>query len=261
MKLNNKPNNYPLLKVSDLSYKYNNHQEEQIFEKINFNIKPREFVVIFGPNGCGKTTLLKLVAGFIKPKLGDVKLKNKCQISYVFQDYRRALFPWLKVIDNIALPLKLKGLHKAQRREEVKKLVNKLGVKLNLNAYPYQLSSGQQQIVAILRSIIKPVDFMIMDEPFSALDYNTNLLMEQKLLTIWEKYKLTILFVTHAAGEAVLLADRILVLSGKPARIMANIKVDLPRPRPYTIITTPEFNKIKNQVIDASFMKLDKESI
>jgi NitT/TauT family transport system ATP-binding protein len=134
-------------------------------------------------------------------------------------------------------------------------LFKKLRVDFDLSAFPYQLSSGQQQMIAVARNIIEPVDLMVMDEPFSALDYNTTLVMEQKLLEIWRQYRLSILFVTHAAGEAVLLADRVLVLSGNPTGLAADIKISLPRPRPYSIITTQEFNNLKNQVINASFTK------
>lgn len=226
-------------------------QSTRVLDGIEFTMRPGEFVVIFGPNGCGKTTLLNIIAGLEKSDEGSVTKPAALRTSFIFQNYREALFPWLKVIDNIAFPLWLKGIAREARHEQVRQLLQKLQVNLDLGAYPYQLSAGQQQLAAILRAMITPMDLLIMDEPFNSLDYRTTLLMEQKLLRFWQKYGFGVLFVTHAAGEAVLLADRILVMSDKPARIISDIPVFLPRPRPYGVITTPEFNHLKQRVIQS----------
>lgn len=239
-----------MLKIQNVYKTYHVGQRQiTVLAGADFEIKKGEFVVLFGPNGCGKTTLLNIVAGLQRADNGQVEKPASARISFVFQNFRDALFPWLKIGENIALPLKLQSQDRRLREKKVRALLEKLKISLDVNAYPYQLSSGQQQLAAILRGIIEPVDLLIMDEPFSSLDYRTALLIEQKLLEFWQMFKFTVLFVTHAAGEAVLLADRILIMSDKPSRIISQIPVELPRPRSYEIITSPEFNQIKEQVI------------
>jgi len=243
-----------MLKVLNLAKSFPLHgQNMAVLDNISFTLKAGEFVVIFGPNGCGKTTLLNIVAGLEGYYSGYVGKASGTKVNFMFQNYREALFPWLQVRDNIALPLRLQRVPKTESYQRVSELIAELEVDLDLNAYPYQLSSGQQQLVAILRGIVSKADLFIMDEPFSSLDYSSTLLMEQKLLSLWERYKFSVLFVTHAAGEAVLLADRILVMGHRPGRIVGSISVDLPRPRPYSLITTPKFNRLKEQVINTCF--------
>lgn len=226
----------------------------EVFNNLSLQINKGEFVVIFGPNGCGKTTLLNIISNLDIQDKGRILKPDNLKTGYIFQNFKEALFPWLRVIDNIATPLKLKGVRKKERYGKTATLLEDLQISLDLKAFPYQLSAGQQQMVAILRGIIDQVDLLILDEPFSSLDYQTTLLMEQNLLKLWEKFKFSVLFVTHAAGEAVLLADRVIIMGNKPGRIITTLPINLSRPRFYNIITTPDFNKYKEQVIKTCFM-------
>jgi len=228
----------------------NNSRTIEVFDSINLEIERGEFLVIFGPNGCGKTTLLNIISKLESKDSGEIINGDKLKTSFVFQNYREALFPWQKVIDNIAFPLKLKGVSKNERNAKVESLVNSLGIKFDLQAYPYELSGGQQQMVAILRALIIQPDILLLDEPFSSLDYKTTLLMEEKILEIWKQLQLTIIFVTHEIDEAVFLSNRIVIMSDKPSQIVKVLDNNLSYPRHWLVVGSTEFANLKRIALD-----------
>ena len=178
---------------------------------------------MFGPNGCGKSTLINIIAGLIPPDAGEILFDGKplraIKFGYVFQNYREALFPWLRSVDNIEYPLKLMKMPKAERRARVEKLVAHLGVKIDLNRYPYEMSGGQQQLISIMRALVVEPEILFLDEPFSALDYEMTLFMREQLQRIFIETGTTTVLVSHDLEEAVYLADHVLLLSRGPARI------------------------------------------
>ena len=228
----------------------NNGRTVEVFNNVNLEIERGEFLVIFGPNGCGKTTLLNIISKLENKDSGEITNRDKLKTSFVFQNYREALFPWQKVVDNIAFPLKLKGVLKNERNAKVESLVSSLGIKLDLQTYPYELSGGQQQMVAILRALITQPDILLLDEPFSSLDYKTTLLMEEKILEIWKQLQLTIIFVTHEIDEAVLLSNRIAIMSEKPSKIVKVLDNNLSYPRHWSMVGSTEFANLKRMALD-----------
>ena len=241
-----------MIKIKNLTKIFQN-PETDVLEGISLDIKKGEFVTFFGPNGCGKTTLFYIIAGLMEPTKGDVLINSNAPESsntgFIFQNYSEALFPWRTVRQNIEFGLEIKGLKKGKRNEVSKELLKKTGLFEHRNKYTYQLSGGEQQKVAIARALANNPDVILLDEPFSSLDYSTVREMEMDLLSIWEKTGKTMLFVSHEVDEAVLLADKVVVLSGKPARIKGIIRVNLPRPRNLDMMLSGEFFKIKNDVL------------
>jgi NitT/TauT family transport system ATP-binding protein len=177
-------------------------------------------------------------------------LLSEIKFGYVFQNYREALFPWLRAFDNIAYPLKMKGIDKAERSARVEKLVARLGVRLDLNRYPYQMSGGQQQLVSIMRALIVEPEILFLDEPFSALDYEMTLFMREQLQKLFMETKTTTVLVSHDLEEAVYLADRVLLLSRHPARVADFVPYDGVRPRTDITLSDPEFVRIKAHCLE-----------
>src|SRR5437870_2318893 len=216
-----------------------------IYDKFDLDIPRGELISVFGPNGCGKSTLINMIAGLIPLDAGQVlfdgMLLSEIKFGYVFQNYREALFPWIRAFDNIAYPLKLKGVDKAERNARVEKLVARLGVRLDLNRYPYQMSGGQQQLVSIMRALIVEPEILFLDEPFSALDYEMTLFMREQLQKLFMETKTTTVLVSHDLEEAVYLADRVLLLSRHPARIADYVRYETPRPRGDETLSQPDF--------------------
>ena len=172
------------------------------------------------------------------------------KIGYVFQNYREALFPWISAFANIEYPLKLMGLNAAARRARVERLVAHLGVSIDLKRYPYELSGGQQQMVSIMRALIVDPEVLFLDEPFSALDYEMTLFMREQLQRIFMETGTTMVLVSHDLEEAVYLADRVLLLTRRPARIAAWIEVPIERPRHADTLSDPRFVAVKRQCLD-----------
>jgi ABC-type nitrate/sulfonate/bicarbonate transport system ATPase subunit len=202
-----------------------------------------EFVAIIGPSGCGKSTLLELIAGLEPLSSGRISLGGKPVdgpapgVVMVFQDH--SLFPWLSVKDNVGFGLSVKGVAKAEREARVQKLLERVRLTRFARHHPHQLSGGMKQRAAIARALVENPEFIMMDEPFAALDFQTRVLMQRFLLELWLEFKPTIIFVTHHIDEAVLLADRVVVMSAGPGRIIEEVRIDLPRPRR---VTDPGFN-------------------
>ncbi|MEO0098793.1 MAG: ABC transporter ATP-binding protein [candidate division WOR-3 bacterium] len=204
-------------------------------EGINITFEPKSFTCIIGPTGCGKTTLLRIIAGIEPPTSGKVILGEEVvtrpskEIGMVFQQY--SLFPWRNVIDNVAFGLELRGVPKKERLAQAKALLELVGLSQFAQSRPYELSGGMQQRVAIARALAQNPKVLLLDEPFGALDERTRHRLQDELLAIWEKTKKTILFVTHNIDEAVYLGERVVVMSHPPAGVIADIKITIPRPR------------------------------
>ena len=225
-----------------------------VYDNFDLDIPRGKLVSVFGPNGCGKSTLINMVAGLIPMDSGEVLFDGKplhaIKFGYVFQNYREALFPWLRSIDNIEYPLKHMKLPKAERRTRVEKLVAHLGVKIDLNKYPYEMSGGQQQLISIMRALVVEPEILFLDEPFSALDYEMTLFMREQLQRIFMETATTTVLVSHDLEEAVYLADRILLLSRGPARIADLVSYDAVRPRNSATLSDSGFVQVKAHCLE-----------
>lgn len=198
---------------------------------INFTIEEQEFVVLVGPSGCGKSTLLNIVGGLMSPTSGEVYFEGtkgkKPNLGIVFQEI--ALFPWRTVYENVVYGLEERGASKQEQQEKGQYYIDMVGLQGFEGAYPKQLSGGMRQRAGIARALAIEPDLLLMDEPFSALDAQTRTLMQEELLTIWNRTRLSTLYVTHNIQEAVYLADRVIVLSRHPGQIKSIISIDLPK--------------------------------
>ena len=224
-------------------------------EKTTLEIEPGEFVCILGPSGCGKSTLLNTVAGFIEPTSGQVLIDDEVVTEpgpdrgMVFQQY--SLFPWKTVLENVAFGPRLAKHSDGEAVRTANSFLNMVGLSAFADRYPEELSGGMKQRVGIARALANYPSVLLMDEPFGALDAQTRVMMQENLLKIWAQFRNTVLFITHDVDEAIFLADRVLVMSASPGRIIADIPVTLERPRDVEIATEEEFIAIKKRCIDA----------
>ena len=223
-------------------------------QDVSLSIAPGEFVCVLGPSGCGKSTLLGALAGHWTPSRGSIQVDG-APVSgphpdrgLVFQQH--TLFPWKKVLDNVAFGLKMQGIGRKERRERARDLLGLVGLAGFEDRYPVQLSGGMQQRVEIARVLINHPRVMLMDEPFGALDAQTRLKMQELLLDVWARVNTTIIFITHDIDEALFLADRILVMSPRPGRIIDEIRLDFPRPRHPDVMTSSHFTRLKRHCLD-----------
>jgi NitT/TauT family transport system ATP-binding protein len=228
--------------------------DSDVYRDFNLDLQEGEFVSIFGPNGCGKSTFINLISGIIPIDFGTVLYDGKTiaqtRLSYVFQNYREALFPWMRAISNIQYPLKILGLDKKTQSLRVEALLAEFNIRIDLNRYPYELSGGQQQMVSILRALITDPEVLFLDEPFSALDYEMTLFMRERLQHVFLKRRNTMILVSHDLEEAVQLANRVLMLTRRPTRIAETVLVDVPWPRDARSLTSPEFVAIKSHCLE-----------
>jgi NitT/TauT family transport system ATP-binding protein len=225
-----------------------------IYDGFDIDFPRGRFVAIFGPNGCGKSTLINLIAGLIPADGGEIRIGGKpvreTRIGYVFQNYREALFPWLRAFDNIEYPLKIAKVPKAERRARVERLIAKFDVKINLNRYPYEMSGGQQQLVSIMRALVVEPEVLFLDEPFSALDYEMTLFMRDQLQRIFNETRTTMVLVSHDLEEAVYMADKVLLLSRAPTTIADYPDVPCPRPRSPETLVDPVFTDLRGHCLE-----------
>ena len=204
---------------------------------LTFTVERGELLCLVGPSGCGKTTLLKCVGGLLAPTAGRITLSGKPVsgpppgMAFVFQEYGRSLFPWMRVGENVELPLRQKGLSRTRRRELVADALESVALSDAVAAYPWQLSGGMQQRVAIARALAYEPQVLLMDEPFAAVDAQTRADLEDLVRRLWRERGMTILFVTHDIDEAVYLGERVLVLSASPTVVQEQLTVDLPAER------------------------------
>jgi len=221
-------------------------------QNTQLTIGQNEFVCVVGPSGCGKTTLLNIIAGLESATTGTVKVENQLvtgpgkERGVVFQQY--ALFPWKTVLKNVEFGLKLRGLGAKERREKAEKYLELVGLKDFAHAYPKELSGGMKQRVAIARAYAVEPEVLLMDEPFGALDAQTRAQLQEELLNTWEKEKRTIFFITHDVEEAVILAQRVIIMSARPGRIKEIVDVDIPYPRTQETKLSDRFVEIKNEI-------------
>ena len=225
--------------------------ELEVLKDCNFQIEKGEFVCVVGPTGCGKTTFLNLLTCLIEPTSGEILVDGekadprKHNLAFVFQE--PTAYPWLTVKENLGFSLKMKKHPKSYIQTRVQEIAKLMGLENEMDTYPQQLSSSTEQKVVIGRAFAMNPDLLLMDEPYGQMDIKTRFYLEDEVIRLWKELGSTVLFITHNTEEAVYLADRILVLSQKPATVKEDIEVDLPRPRD---ISSPEFIKMRSYVTD-----------
>ncbi|WP_079914888.1 ABC transporter ATP-binding protein [Paenibacillus sp. 32352] len=243
----------PKIEISQLSKVYKGRTGDvTALQNTDLTIGQNEFVCVVGPSGCGKTTLLNIIAGLEDATSGSVKVDGVevkgpgKERGVVFQQY--ALFPWKTVLKNVEFGLKLRGLNKQERRETAEKYLEIVGLKDFAHAYPKELSGGMKQRVAIARAYAVQPEVLLMDEPFGALDAQTRAQLQEELLKTWQTEKKTCFFITHDVEEAVILAQKVIIMSARPGRIKEIIDVDIPYPRDQATKLDERFVQIKNEI-------------
>lgn len=221
-----------------------------VLEDLSLSIKKGEFVSIFGPNGIGKSTLLYLIAGLDSPDKGTVVTKHQKGIGFIFQNYNDSLLPWKTVLANVSLPLEINHMPASQAKKTASDILHTVGLGGQCNRFPYQLSGGQKQLVALARAIVTDPDLLLLDEPTSSLDFFTTSQFLSKIVRLCGK-DLTTVCVSHDPDQAILLADRVIVLSDKPGKIALDIAITLPRPRSADTSKSRAFLEYREQIIRA----------
>ena len=241
-----------ILELKNVVKKFVSEKKEILaVDNVSFTVDNNEFLSIVGPSGCGKSTLLRMIAGLEKPTSGEILLEGKkiekpdAERGMVFQQY--TLLPWRTVLGNVAFGLEIKGAPKEERNEIAKKFIKMIGLEGFEDSYPYELSGGMQQRVAIARTLANDPKIVLMDEPFGALDTQTRTILQNELLKIWEKDKKTVVFITHSVEEAVYLSDRVTIMTARPGKVKDIVDISLDRPRKRN---TVEFLEYKKQIVD-----------
>ena len=242
------------IEIAQLSVRYDTIAGDFILavDRFDLSIPDGEFVAIVGPSGCGKSTLLRVLCGLMQRFDGHARINGtaigspRTDVGVVFQDSR--LLPWLNVLENVLIPIRVQGKPRADYRERAHGLLDTAGLKDFAHVYPNELSGGMQQRVAICRALVHDPGTLLMDEPFGALDAMTREIMNLELLRIWGSTGKTVVFVTHSIPEAVFLADRVVVMTSRPGRIQDIVKVDLPRPRDLGMMAIPAFGELTGRV-------------
>jgi len=221
-------------------------------DRVSLSVRDGEFVSILGPSGCGKSTLMLIAAGLVPPSSGSVRVAGVevrapyRNVGIVFQD--ATLYEWRRVLENVLLPAEIQGLDRNRFRRRALELLELVGLAGFERKYPFELSGGMRQRVALCRALIHDPALLLMDEPFGALDALTRDKMNLELQKLWQAHRKTVLFITHSITEAVLLSDRVIVMSPRPARIGASFSIDLPRPRALAAAETPEFGRYTRDI-------------
>lgn len=238
-----------MLKVNNLTKYFANRL---ILDNISFSVKENEIVAIIGSNGCGKTTLLKIIAGLETKDQGQVilrKTNHKIKTGLVFQNYRDSMLPWKTIAQNIEFSLSLIIKNFLERRHRLNQLLKQSQLQHHKHKYPYELSGGMAQLAVFTKTIaLKPTLFLF-DEPFSALDYHSSLKLQKQFLDLWEENKTATLFITHNIDEAIFLADKIIILSNSPTKIVTTIENNLPRPRNFSHLGNDQTHKLKQEIL------------
>jgi len=231
-----------------------NGKAKEILKAIDLQVEQGEFVSIIGPSGSGKTTLFQIIGGLEPATTGDVWINGKSTLGkaghIAYMPQQASLLPWYTVVQNIALTLRISGVSKKQALQQAQEWLVQVGLDDYKDAYPHMLSGGMGQRVSFLRALLSPQQLMLLDEPFGALDALTRLHMQQWLLSIWEKNRRSVLLVTHSIEEALVLSDRIIVLSSSPATIIDEIVVPFSRPRHSELWNTGEFHLLKQRIYE-----------
>jgi NitT/TauT family transport system ATP-binding protein len=227
---------------------------QPVYENFALDVPRGKFTTIFGPNGCGKSTLINMMSGLIPFDAGSVEIGGRdfrsAKIGYVFQNYRDSLFPWMRALENIEYPLRVRGIPRKEQVARVEQLLARFEITLDLKRYTYEMSGGQQQLVAILRALAAEPEVLFLDEPFSALDYEMTLYVRDRLQAVFLETGLTTVLVSHDLEEAVYLADRIVLLSKRPTRVVEMIAYETARPRTAEILADPKFVATKQHALD-----------
>jgi NitT/TauT family transport system ATP-binding protein len=215
---------------------------------LDLDIRDGEFVCMVGPSGCGKSTFLRMVGGLIRPSDGEIAIASDRDppTAMVFQDY--SIYPWKRVIDNVRFGLDVQGVKKKEGNARARKYLDRLGLSDRARSYPDTLSGGMKQRVAIARALAVEPEILLMDEPFAALDAQMRLVLQDQLLELWQSDRRTVLFITHSLEEAILLGDRVIVMSARPGRIIASKDVPFPRPRSAEVRNSPEFAALQGEL-------------
>lgn len=247
------PENSPVLTVQNLSTIFaNGNGGLHALDNLSFTVSAEEFICVLGPSGCGKSTLLRALAGLIQPTEGNITFKGKPMlapnsgIGYVFQ--KANLMPWRSVLENITLPLELRRIPPEQATARAEGMLELVGLHGFAHVLPRDLSGGMAQRVALARALIHDPELLLLDEPFGALDALTRERMGAELLRLWQRRRKTVVMVTHSISEALLLADRVLVLSPRPGKLRLDLPVDLSRPRDEDVRYTEEFTRLSRQL-------------
>ncbi len=242
-----------LLRAENISLTFSNGNGGlHVLDSISLDVSPDEFICIVGPSGCGKTSLLRILAGLLEPSSGQVVFSGERlarpqrRMGFVFQQAN--LMPWRTALGNICLPLELAGFAREEKKDRARSLIELMGLQGFEEMYPCDLSGGMAQRVAIGRALVHEPDVLLLDEPFGSLDALSRERMGEELLRIWKAQRGTLLMVTHSIPEAVLLADRVIVLSERPARVVLNLEIPIPRPRSIDLTYTEEFGALAAQI-------------
>lgn len=236
-------------------------KENRILSDVSFELKSNEVLGVRGDNGAGKTTLFNIISGVLEPTLGSIQHKENIKISTVFQNYVSTLLPWYSIEYNIGIPLKLKGFSEKETKERVKNLINYLGFDdIPLYNRIDKLSGGQKQKVGICRALINNPDVLLLDEPFSNLDTKTSIHLQEVLQVYQQENSLSIIIVSHILDQNIFLADRILKLAGSPSTIVNEFAVNLERPRKQEILVSPQFEELRNSILEYEYKNLKDEA-
>ncbi len=241
------------LKIENVYKEYDTSKGKMVaLNGANLDIAENEFICVVGPSGCGKSTLLNIIAGLLEPTSGTVYLDGKpiegtgVERGVVFQQY--ALFPWRTVLKNVMFGPEMKKMPKNQAEEIARKYIKAVGLEGFENSYPKELSGGMKQRVAIARAYAANPEVLLMDEPFGALDAQTRVQLQTELLNTWEKEKKTCFFITHDVDEAIILAQRVVIMSARPGRIKKIVNIDIPYPRTQETKSNPRFLELKAEI-------------
>jgi NitT/TauT family transport system ATP-binding protein len=222
-------------------------------EDFNLDVADGEFVCVVGPSGCGKSTYLRILAGLDTQSAGTVMIRpgadpKKPLNSVVFQEY--AVFPWKTVIENVAFGLQMRGVGKAERLKVAEYWLERVGLRKFAGSYPHQTSGGMKQRVSIIRALANDPEVLLMDEPLGALDAQTRIVLQDELLRIWDETRKTVVYITHSLDEAILLGDRVILMTAHPGRHLATFPIDIPRPRTVETMNTPRFAELRGAIWD-----------
>ncbi len=241
---------------------YKSFGGQVLYDNFNLDLPNNQIVSIFGPNGCGKSTLINIISGLTPYDRGQISINGKpirrARIGYVFQNYRDSLFPWLNAYDNIAYPLRVKGVPDRECKERVERTIATFNIRLDLKGYPYSFSGGQQQLISILRALVAEPEVLFLDEPFSALDFEMTLFVREKLQEIFMASSIPMLMVVHNLEEAVFSADKILLLSKRPTRLVEMVAFNAPRPRMPETLSDPEFVEVSRHCLEVFRQEMRK---
>lgn len=222
----------PFINIRNISKSfYNKGGRIDVISDLSLTVEKGDFIGIFGPNGCGKTTLVNIFSGILQPDKGNIQIEGKdintCNIGLVFQNYSQALLPWRTNKDNITFPLELQGMDRKKIESCLKEITSELRISFDMNSYPYQLSGGQQQLLSIARALISEPDILLFDEPLSSLDFQNSLLMNQIIRDIWEKKRVTSILISHNIEDAVAICNKIVFLTPRPTKVYHILNIEL----------------------------------